>query len=220
MEARYRRDYTGEFVIVNSIWKEGKRTQQREWIPNPIENQHISGRATCIGSNIDRVKFDYKRLERHRGGLLSTLKLQTYGVGDIAQEMFLDFAVEDRPEKLQELLDSKYYEDHVVYTTAKNCILHPGDFYLIPLNPKLLLPTLPVYLAAFDGHQEIFLLGYTKDMTYGSDTWKNQVREVIQSYSGVKFYFVGEPTNIPELWLDCANATAMSIREYVSYCDI
>jgi len=31
MEARYRQDYPGEFVVVKSTWADGKKEQQREW---------------------------------------------------------------------------------------------------------------------------------------------------------------------------------------------
>jgi len=30
MEARYRQDYPGEFVVVKSTWADGKKEQQRE----------------------------------------------------------------------------------------------------------------------------------------------------------------------------------------------
>jgi hypothetical protein len=220
MEARYRQDYPGEFVILESKWSGGKRTQKREWIANPIENQHISNRAVCIGSNADLHKFNYTILQRHRGGLLGTLKLQTYGLGTIAKNMRLDFAVEDDSEVLNELIESKYYENNIVYTTAKNCIAHPGDFYLIPLRPRVLKPALPIYLAAFDGHKEIFMLGYTKDMVFDNPNWREQINEILLAYPGTKFYFVGEPTNIPEVWLDCANTTTMPYRDFIGYCDV
>ena len=54
MQARYRADYPGEFVVIESRWISGKKEEKREWIPNPIENQHISGRAACIGSTFDQ----------------------------------------------------------------------------------------------------------------------------------------------------------------------
>lgn len=223
MEARFRADYPGEFVVVNTIWEGGKRTEQREWIANPIENQHISGRATCIGSRDSRqphLGFDYRVLQRHRGGLLGSLKLQTYGTGEIAQDMRLDFAVDIEPVILQKLIENKYYEDNVVYTTARNCIDNPGDFYLIPQNPRLLMPALPVYLAAFDGHREIFLIGYSKQMTFDHPRWFDDVNEVFKAYNGVKFYLVGEPTIMPELWLECANVSTLTYREFISYCDV
>ena len=52
IQERYRADYEGEFVITESRWSGGKKTQNREWVANPIDNQHISGRAACIGSNV------------------------------------------------------------------------------------------------------------------------------------------------------------------------
>ena len=158
INAGYRKDYDGEFIISHTKWVNGKKEQRREWVENPIQNQHISGRATCIGSSIDRSLFDYTRLQRHRGGLLASKKVQTYGVGAIALEMRLDFTVDSYIDNLKPLLDNEYYVDNVVYTTSKNCILNPGNFYLIPNRPRLLDIAMPVYLAAFDGHQEIFLL--------------------------------------------------------------
>lgn len=225
MEARYRRDYPGEFVILNTTWEGGKRTEQREWIANPIENQHISGRAVCIGSR-DSLQdsfpwgIDYTILQRHRGGLLGTLKVQTYGVGKIAEDMRLDFAVDIDSEQLKRLIESKYYENNVVYTTARNCIANPGDFYLIPQTPRLLMPALPIYLAAFDGHQEIFLIGYSKEMEFDHPRWFDDVCEVFKAYADSKFWLVGEPSNMPDLWLDCANVKAMPYRDFIGYADV
>jgi hypothetical protein len=222
MEARYRRDYPGEFVIVNTIWEGGRRTEQREWIPNPIENQHISGRATCIGSKDSRLsrQFDYRILQRHRGGLLGTLKLQNYGVGHIAEDMRLDFTVEVDSNQLSRLVENKYYIDNVVYTTARSCLDHPGDFYLIPNAPRLLLPALPIYLAAFDGHQEIFLIGYSKQMEFDNPRWFADVAEVFKEYTGVKFWLVGEPTIMPDQWLECPNTQTLTYRDFISYADV
>lgn len=225
MDARYRRDYPGEFVVVNSIWAGGKRTEQREWIANPIENQHISGRAACIGSRDSQQNsfprgIDYKILQRHRGGLLGTLKLQTYGPGIIAEEMRLDFCVELDLAQLNKLGEANYYEDNVVYTTARNCIASPGSFYLIPQNPKLLQPALPIYLAAFDGHQEIFLIGYSKQMFFDHPRWMDDVAQVFKAYNGTKFWLVGEPTIMPDLWLDCPNVACLTYRDFIGYADV
>jgi hypothetical protein len=225
MQARFRSDYLGEFVVTNTTWSGGKRTQQREWIANPIENQHISGRAAVIGSR-DSLQdpfprgIDYTILQRHRGGLLGTLKLQTYGTGTIAEDMRLDFAVELDPEQLSKLVESKYYENNVVYTTARNCIANPGDFYLIPIHPKLLLPALPIYLACFDGHQEIFLIGYSKQTPFDNPLWIQHVAEIIEAYSGVKFWCIGEDSNMPDEWIKHGNCQTMPYRDFIGYADI
>jgi len=220
MQANYRQDYPGEFVIVNTIWKDGKKDQQREWIPNPIDNQHISGRAVCIGSLHDRHLFDYKKLERHRGGLLGSKKVQTYGTGQIAHDMRLDFAVEHRADCLPWFIETDYCDSTVTYTTAKNCIRNPGKFYLIPKNPNLLNITTPVYLAAFDGHTEIFLFGYNCDTPELSERWVPQLTDLFQAYRGVKFYLIGEPTNSYSDLLSCSNVSTMQYREWISYADV
>jgi hypothetical protein len=220
MEARYRTDYAGEFVVLETQWLNGKRTEKREWIPNPIENQHISGRAACVGSISDKNIFNYTILQRHRGGLLGSKKLQTYGVGAVAHEMSLDFAVETSEKNLPSLIENNYSENHVVYTLGRNCINYPGQFYLIPNNPRLLDISTIAYLAAFDGHKEIFLLGYNLDTPVEHPTWHTQLTSLIESYAGVKFYFVGEKTNMFPEWLELANAEFISYDNFISYCDV
>lgn len=220
MQSRYRADYAGEFVVVESRWSGGKKTESREWIPNPIENHHISGRAACIGSDFDRTKFNYAILQRHRGGLLGSLKLQTYGVGEIANDMRLDFAVETKKEKLQQLIERGYPEDNIVYTSAHNCLAYPGQFYLIPHKPHILDIATVVYLAAFDGHKEIFLLGYNDETPIEHPTWMDQIAEVFQSYPGTQFWLIGEQTRMPDIWANCANVRMMNYRDFIGYCDI
>jgi hypothetical protein len=219
MTARYRSEYPGEFVILETRWAQGKKSETREWIPNSIENQHISGRAACIGSNQDRFRFDYTRLARHRGGLLGSKKLQTYGTGSIALEMQLDFAVETNAEQLQKIKQLGHHKQNIVYTTARNCIANPGDFYLIPNRSRILDLATIIYLAAFDGHKEIFLLGYTQELSPGRNTWITDISQIFTTYP-VDFYLVGEPTNMPAAWSDCANVRTTNYQDWVSYCDV
>jgi hypothetical protein len=220
MEPRYRADYPGEFVVTTTTWTGGKKIQDREWIENPIKNQHISGRAACLGSSIDRDKFNYTILERHRGGLLGSKKLQTYGTGEIALEMRLDFTVETNNAQLTKLVEQEYQVKNIVYTTAKNCLTNPGEFYLLPQAPRLSTPALAVYLSAFDEHKEIFLIGYHRETPYDNPRWIGDITKVIQSYSGVKFHLVGEPSLMPDEWLDCPNTRAMPVRDFISYADV
>jgi hypothetical protein len=220
MQARYRTDYAGEFVVLETRWSSNKKQQSREFVANPIENHHISGRAACIGSTTDRVRFDFRILQKHRGGLLGSKKLQNYGTGQIAEEMRLDFAVETQVDKLQQMIDNKYCDNNIVYTSARNCITSPGNFYLIPYNPKFLDLVTTIYLAAFDGHKEIFLLGYNRDTPVDRSDWYLQIQTILNAYTGTKFYFVGESTNMYSEWLECANAETMTYREFISYCDV
>lgn len=220
IHTRFRSDYAGEFIITESRWTAGCKQQTREWIPNPIENHHISGRAVCIGSSVDIWQFDYTRLQRHRGGLLGSKKVQTYGTASIAQQMRLDFTAVPDAGNLQQLKERNYQESNIVYTTARNCILNPGQFYLIPHSPRLTDIALILYLAAFDGHQEIFLIGYNKEMPVSNTSWSANIESVFLAYPGVKFYLVGLKTNLPEHWLEHANVDHLDYRQFISYCDI
>jgi hypothetical protein len=109
MSERYRTEYDGEFVIINNTIKDGKKIQEREWIENPIENQHISGCAAVIGHGQSRYhtiyngKFNLKNnIEKHAGWHLGRKRLQSYGAEGCWQEMQCDFYIEYDKEKLKE----------------------------------------------------------------------------------------------------------------------
>ena len=220
MQARYRQDYPGEFVITESKWSGGKKQENREWIANPIVNQHISGRAACIGSLFDLDQFNPKHLETHRGGLLGSKKLQTYGTAVVAKHMRLDFAVELDYTNIESLLATDYAKQNVIYTTPRNCLRNPGEFYLIPQNPHFCTEVLPIYLAAFDGHSEIYMLGYNKDTPAGKLNWIDEVTLLIKAYSGILFVMVGNQHNMPDDWMSCTNTKNLTYREFVTHCDV
>ena len=217
---RYRKDYTGEFIITNTSWSGGKKRTHREWMPNPIENHHISGRAACIASAVDLSEFDFTILPQHKGGLLGSVKLQTYGVGEIAKMMRLDFTVEKDDQILNDLFDLHYYKQNIIYTTPRNCLRHPGVFYTIPYNPPFAKEVLLPYLAAFDGHREIFLLGYNENANIGQDDWGNQMERLFGTYSATKFFHVGYKSQTPDSWKNYANVEQLTHREFINYADI
>lgn len=220
IQTRYRRDYDGEFVILETRYAQGRKEQKREWVPNPIENHHLSGRAAVIGSDCDLELFDFPRLQYHKGGLLGKKRLQTYGSGDLWRKMRFDFLVETDISELQLIKQAQYNESNIVYTTGKNCIQMPGEFYLVPYVTRRDPLALAPYLAAFDGHREIFMLGYTNDTLGREKNWHEQVDEVIKSYDTTDFIFVGVEANIPLIWRANRNAKIMSYRDWISYCDV
>jgi hypothetical protein len=217
---RYRKDYTGEFVVTNTLWSGGKKRMQREWVPNLIENKHISGRAVCIGSTVGMAKFDFKILQHHKGGLLGSKKVQTYGIGDIAKLMRLDFTVEKDDTVLKDLIDQHYYKDNVIYTTPKLCLTYPNVFYNVPYNPSFIKQVLAVYLAAFDEHREIFLIGYNDDAELGSNNWAEQLNQIIAAYPATKFFHIGSKVQTPDAWKNNSNFKQLTYKEFILYCDI
>jgi hypothetical protein len=217
---RYRQDYTGEFVVTRTRMANGRGHQSREWIPNAVQNQHISGRAAVIGSAVDRERFDYTRLQRHCGGLLAKKKLQTYASGQIWSEMPTDFFVTINRNTSKKIHDTQYYENSIVYTSPNICVTYPGDFFLVPMSPQLSEIALAVYLAAFDQHEEIFLLGYNNETPVEDSGWISHVNSVFESYTSTRFVLVGTSVNMPDVWRGNRNVDTMKYREFVTYCDI
>lgn len=220
IQARYRDDYTGEFVIVNTNVRFGIKHQQREWIANPIINQHISGRAAVISGSLDCKKIKPMLLERHRGGLLGKNKLQTYGSGSIYKDMRLDFYCNTNRPDLVKISSTDYSTTSTVYTSMRFCQTWPGLFFLIPYQPRCDDLAAAVYLAAFDGHREIFLLGYDKDTAAHTRNWQQDVADVVRAYPTHQFVFVGVESNMSDVWRDLANTDYWNHRRFVTYCDI
>ena len=220
IEARCRRDYDGEFVITETRIADGRTEQTREWIPNAIENHHISGRAAVIGSRSDQERFRHQRLQRHRGGLLGKKRLQTYGTGDLWQDMAFDFFVTTDRGQAQAMANTGYDTRSTIYTNANICIENPGRFYLVPFIQPIDNLALAVYLAAFDGHQEIFMLGYNTDTRGGTAAWIADVAAVMSAYAATQFVLVGTESNMPDAWRSHRNVISMAHRKFISYCDI
>jgi len=229
MLERYRTEYDGEFVIVENRVSGGKKYQQREWIDNPIENQHISGRAAVIGNGQSRynTKFHGKlnlktKIEEHSGWHLGRKRLQSYGSEGCWREMQCDFYVEFAQEKLEELKTEKYQERVSVYTHARNCIDDPGQYYLVPYGVRGKSIAVATWLACFDGHKEVFLLGV--DALDNEDNPDEKVirgmNAVFLDYPSVKFYYVSDGASAHGVWRKNLNFEQMSYAEFVSYCDI
>ena len=174
IQPRYRREYKGEFVITQSRWSNGVKHQDREWIPNAIENHHISGRAAVIGSKCDMELFEKQ----------------------------------------------EYSIDNIVFTDAKNCIRYPNNFYLIPYTPPINHFAAAIYMAAFDGHTEVFLLGYSNSTPHLESGNVQQINEVFQAYNTTNFILVGVAANMPDMWRNNRNVQCMDYRHFVSYCDV
>ena len=218
MLERYRTDYTGEHVLVKTVFKDGKKIQEREWVPNAVTNSHISNRAAVIGSDVDRTLFDYSVLERHQGGLLGTKRLQTYGSGDVIDHLKLNFYVNTDRARVDSL--KSYAATNIVYSSTAICLNNPGLFYLIPYAPGLDDLSHAVYLAAFDKHEEVFLIGYNNDTPSINSNWINNLDRVIKTYKNTTFYVVAAESNIPINWIKNSNVKILTHRDFISHCDV
>ena len=229
MPQRYRTEYDGEFVITVNTIKNGQKHQEREWIDNPIENQHISGRAAVIGNGESRYNTNYNgkinlktKIEQHAGWHLGRKRLQSYGSEGCWRELQCDFYVEFEKEKLAEIKEAKYQEKVSVYSNARACIDDPGEYYLVPYGVRGKSLAVAMWLACFDGHKEIFLVGADAQDKFDQPDVKKvkSVNKVICDYPSVIFYYVSDGASAHDMWREHANFNQMSYAEFISYCDI
>ena len=63
----YSNDYEGEFVIHNIEIKDGKRVEDREWVPRTIMNDDHRGYAVIVGNGTSRVRDQFRlhMIENH-----------------------------------------------------------------------------------------------------------------------------------------------------------
>jgi hypothetical protein len=79
---------------------------------------------------------------------------------------------------------------------------------------------LAIYLAAFDGHNEIFLLGYNNETPADTLSWIADINAVFSTYRLTNFILVGTESNMPTSWRNNRNVSCMEYRDFVSYCDV
>ena len=218
----YQKDYICEYILTKTTIKNGQKEQEREWVDNPIQNQHISGRAAVLGSDVDQDFFNFRFLQEHRGGLLASKTLQVYGTHVMWKKSFKNFMVCLDKDVLPDIIAENYDEETICYTGVKNCLRYPGHFYIVPHTPQLDERAMTLYCAAFDGHREIFMIGFHNNDSNITDESipVKQVNAVIESYPGTEFYFVGHKGAIYNLWDNNYNFHHMTYREWVSHCDI
>lgn len=223
IQERYRTDYDGEFVIIRTTFKNGQKEQEREWVPNPIENNYISARAVVIGSGSSRSKFPIHRLQGHKGGLLGKKRLQSYGAEGAWKELQCDFYIDTLYNEQEELMQTEYHERVAVYTSAKQCVKYPGKFYMVPYNVGLNSDAaLAMYIAAFDGHNEVYCVGVDATDYEGNPFPKviAQIAQIVETYQNTQFIFVNNNENLYPEWRKCNNYKWMDYSTFISHCDV
>jgi hypothetical protein len=243
IDKKYRKDYTGEDIIVERKHEGKKWWDQTETIPNMITNNQISNRAAIIGNGPSRLEFNLQNLKKPQG-LLGATTVQTYGCNALYRDFTPDFLVSTGNNGIvTEIANSDYVNNNIVYSNAIHLLEHPSKFYLIPYDPYADAGTTAAYIAAFDGHTTIYLLGFDGYDLQGhnnniyADTngydlkWQFEIEgdklinnraQLFNTYSDVDFVWVtsyGKNTG-PETLKWCSNHRQISFRDLVLECDL
>lgn len=243
LSRKYRKGYTGEDIIVERKHEGRVWHDTTETVPNAITNNQISDRAVIIGNGTSRLDFDLQNLKK-ASGLLGAYTVQTYGCNALYRDFTPDFLVATGNNGIiDEIANSSYTNHNIVYTNNLHLLEHPSKFYLIPYDPYADAGTTAAYIAAFDGHKKIYLLGFDGYDTEGHNNnvyadsngydakWEFEVEgdkiinnriQLFNVYSDVDFVWVtphGRNT-MPEALKWVRNHRQISFRDFVLECDL
>jgi len=238
----YRRYYQGENIVVERNYSSGIWQDTTEMVPNAVINSQISEQAVVIGNGPSRLDFDLNLIKNHKGGLLASKALQSYGCNALYRDFTPNFLVAVGNEIIKEIANSNYTTDNIVYTDALHLLEYPNKFYLIPHNPYTDAGTAAAYIAAFDGHKKVFLLGfdgqdnsnYNYNVYAGTNAYQPLTAQVsdnkwvadrtilFNTYTETEFIRVTikntEP--IPEPWKYCSNFRAINLNQFALEADL
>lgn len=238
----YRKNYLGEDIVVDRTYENTEWSEVTEFIPNQIANQQVSNQALVIGNGISRKEFDLNLLKRHKAGLRGIRRLQTYGCNALYRDFEPDFLFAVGTDIVQEIAYSGYCDNHVVYANKWNIADYPKKFYLIPEDPSWNSGSLAAYMACFDGHKKIYLLGFdgndnngynyniyadspgypSINKTITESIWEKTMKKVFDTYTDVDFVRVAPTVNfrISESWKYCLNLRSIDFRQFVIEADL
>jgi len=156
----YRSTYSGESVVKNLTYANNTWTPELELVPNNVFNTHTTTQAAVIGNGESRANFDLNLVVKHVAGLGGIDSLQTYGCNALYRDYTPDFLVAVGEDIVREIAESNYCTDNIVYANADYLLTYSNRFYLIPQNLYLDSGAVAAYMACFDGHKKVFLLGF------------------------------------------------------------
>lgn len=238
LAASYRKNYAGEFVVYDAVLSDGKFEERREWIANSVINDSHNGVAVVIGNGTSSRRLNLQLLSAHMR-FRPDLRLQTYGANALIRDFSPDFLVVNSDCMVSEVLAIADLKKTIVYTSAKNILAHPNRFHLIPQNLNWNAGAVATFLACFDGHKKVFLLGFDNqapgknnnvyagtacydsvDSAVSSEKWERTMYSIFRAYPDVEFVRIRPSGPTPESWLSCLNFRQITQREFVLEADL
>lgn len=239
---RYRKDYTGEDIIQERKLQDGEWVNTTEHVPNNVINNQISNRAVVFGNGESRLGIDAKHIINKKSGLLGADTLQSYACNAFYRDYTPDFLIVTSRIIAEEISKTSYPELNIVYTRVDISLEFPRKFYLIPHDPYADAGATAAYIAAFDGHKKIYLLGCegqwhpdynnniyadtngydAKTIDMSGNNWEESYRQLFNIYDDVDFVLVTSNGRFPiaQSWKYCANFRQISHRDMVLEADL
>lgn len=252
LEKIYRKDINEENVNTVGFYLNDEWRYQKE--PIPITQIPIkSNNALVIGNGKTGHEFDLTKILPYREttpwGEVGQWQYKrqisnfyTYGCNAIYRNLRPDFVIATGKNFINEIAASTYCSENVVYTNLKFLEQYPSKFHAIPQNPEFNSGAIAAYLAAFDGHKKVFMLGFdgidtpgdiynmyadtpnypAKSAPINQEFWDRSLNSVMQVYSDTEFIRVCPTKDFvqPELWKYNLNYRQVDFRQFVVEADI
>ena len=238
----YRSGYGGENVVTSLTYENADWTPVTEFAPNSVFNTHSTTQAIAIGNGESRLGFDLKHIANHKAGIGGADRLQSYGCNALYRDFTPDFLIAVGKDIIEELSTKDYLSNNIVYVHGEHILGYPGKFYLIPQNVSYDAGSLAVYMACFDGHKKVFMLGYdgydvagpvnnvykdtnaylaATDQQHGQ-IWIKALKNVMLTYGDVEFVRVMPEASYwcPSDFDSLANFRQIGFRDFVLEADI
>lgn len=233
----FRNAYIGEDIYSAATYSDGTWNYEKEYVARTLDNQGFSKKAVVIGNGISRLDFN---LEEFKKSYVQK-RIQTYGCNFLYKDFTPDFLIASRPEVAKELNQTGYCKTHVVYSSSNAILQYPGAFHLIPQDPSWNSGSVAAYLACFDGHPTVYLLGFdgndsphTNNNVYANLSGYNLTIDqkddfmaltmvhVFKTYPLVDFVLVNSTGRgyMPAAWYGVVNLRRISFYDLVLECDL
>jgi len=216
-------EYTGEEIIANIIIRQGKKHEERVWMPRTVFNDSVGKDAYIIGNGESRLGFDLYKLPQ-----------DTYGCNALHRDYEPDYLITVDRKIYQEIKDSEYGEKNIVYTNHLNMTRIGGSCNLIPNNPYMGAGTTAMHIAIHDGHTNLICIGfdcakdgpnlnvykntnaYDNESTVVNQThWAKQIYGFMQENSQINWTFV--EGDLPEQFFTLDNCKQITYNELNTY---
>lgn len=249
----YRKDISAESVNLVGLYIEDEWKYLSEDINIP-QFQNLSEHAVVVGNGITANQFDLTNFLPYRestpwGAVTPWVSKRqrrnffTYGCNAIYRNFKLDFISCTGKGIIQEIAQTTRDKTGTsFYAGSKYLEQYPGEFSFLPQNPDFNAGAMSAYMAAFDGHKRIYMLGFdgidsandNYNMFAGTDNypvsdyptneeyWVRSLNTIMEVYSDAEFIRVCPTKNFrqPDMWRNNLNYRQIDFRQFVFEADL
>ena len=236
---RYRTDYTGEYLIYNVSLTDGSYEEHREWIPNNIDNNSHYGTAVVLGNGTGRNSVALNKIKNHRTGIGGVNRMQSYGCNALHRDFAPDFLITTNTKIIEEINEKQISDNTMILTSGINMLHYPGKFHMLPYSISMNTGALATYMACFDGHKKVYLLGFdnqtgernnnvyantpnydSEEIKVSSGKWELSMLQVFRTFPEVTFTRVEPRGENPKYWKSCLNYRTVTARQFALEVDL